>query len=200
MSKVSVKIDGDTVDRARSLLSGVPGGLSKILPRSINRALMAGRAQVSKSVRERYTVAASEVKKSLRMVRASKAEPTGEIVSQGMQLPLRAFKHSPADENTTGAARRKVRVTVRKGSTFNLERGFKWRGHVFARQPGVKSRIYFDSKGKKRKGEPIERLAGPSVPSMVESAAVKKVSLRMREVFEQRLQHEASALLNKVTK
>lgn len=200
MSKIAVRIDGASVERARTLLSGVPGGMSKVLPRAINRALTAGRAQVSKSVRERYTVAASEVKKSLRLVRARKTEPSGEIVSEGLQLPLRAFKHSPSDESTTGAARRKVRVTVRKGGTFSLDRGFKWLGHIFARQPGIKSRVYIDSKGKKRRGEPIERLAGPSVPSMVESAAAQSAALRMREVFEQRLEHEASALLQKVSK
>lgn len=200
MSKVSIKIDGGAIDRAREMLSSVQGGVDKILPRAINRALMAGRTQVSKSVRENYTVAAAEVKKSLRLTRASKSEPAGEIVSQGMQLPLRAFKHSPVDESTTGGKRRKVRVTIAKGNSFNLERGFKWRGHIFARQTtGIKSRVYFDAKGKRRRGEPIKRLAGPSVPSMVEGSA-DKVSERMREVFEQRLRHETEVLLEKIVK
>lgn len=200
MSKVSIKIDGGAIDRAREMLSSVPGGVGKILPRAINRALTAGRAQVSKSVRENYTVAAAEIKKTLHVTKASKSEPSGEIVSQGMQLPLREFKHSPADESTTGGKRRKVRVTIAKGSPFNLERGFKWRGHIFARQAaGIKSRVYFDAKGKKRRGEPIKRLAGPSVPSMLEGSA-EKVSARMHEVFERRLQHEAEVLLEKIVK
>lgn len=200
MSKVSIKIDGGVIDRAREMLSNVQGGVSKILPRAVNRALTAGRAQVSKSVRENYTVAAAEIKKTLRVTKASKSEPAGEIVSQGMQLPLRDFKHSPADESTTGNKRRKVRVTIAKGNSFNLERGFKWRGHTFARQTtGIKSRVYFDAKGKRRRGEPIKRLAGPSVPSMVEGSA-DKVSERMREVFEQRLRHETEVLLEKIVK
>ena len=201
MSKVSIKIDGGAIDRAREMLSSVPGGVGKILPRAVNRALSAGRTQVSKSVREKYTVAAAEVKKTLQVNRASQSNPSGEIVSKGMQLPLRDFKHSPTDESTTGSKRRKVRVTIAKGNTFNLERGFKWRGHIFARQAtGIKSRVCFDAKGKKRRGEPIKRLAGPSVPSMIESAAVEAVSGRMREVFEQRLQHEAEVLLEKIGK
>lgn len=200
MSKVSIKIDGGVIDRAREMLSNVQGEVSKILPRAVNRALTAGRAQVSKSVRENYTVAAAEIKKTLRVTKASKSEPAGEIVSQGMQLPLRDFKHSPADESTTGNKRRKVRVTIAKGNSFNLERGFKWRGHIFARQTtGIKSRVYFDAKGKRRRGEPIKRLAGPSVPSMVEGSA-DKVSERMREVFEQRLRHETEVLLEKIVK
>lgn len=200
MSKVSIKIDGGVIDRAREMLSNVQGEVSKILPRAVNRALTAGRAQVSKSVRENYTVAAAEIKKTLRVTKASKSEPAGEIVSQGMQLPLRDFKYSPADESTTGNKRRKVRVTIAKGNSFNLERGFKWRGHIFARQTtGIKSRVYFDAKGKRRRGEPIKRLAGPSVPSMVEGSA-DKVSERMREVFEQRLRHETEVLLEKIVK
>lgn len=201
MSKVSIKIDPDAVDEAKGLLANVPGGVDKILPRVINRALTAGQTQLSKSVREKYTVAAAEVKKSLRVTRASKASPAGEIVSKGLQLPLRSFKHRPADESTTGAKRRKVRVTIQKGNAFELARGFKWKGHIFARQnTGIKSRVYFDAKGKKRRGEPIERLAGPSVPSMVGSAAQEKVSARMQEVFEQRLQHETRVLLEKIVK
>ena len=201
MSKVSIKIDSEAIDQARGLLAKVPGGLDKILPRSINRAVNAGQAQLSKSVREKYTVAAAEVKKSLRITRANKSDPSGEIVAKGFQLPLRTFKHSPADESTTGAKRRKVRVTIQKGNSFVLERGFKWQGHVFARQnTGIKSRVYFDAKGKKRRGEPIKRLAGPSVPSMLEGDAAAKVSARMREVFEQRLQHEAIVLQEKVVK
>ena len=91
-------------------------------------------------------------------------------------------------------------MTIAKGNSFNLERGFKWRGHIFARQTtGIKSRVYFDAKGKKRRGEPIKRLAGPSVPSMVEGSA-DKVSERMREVFEQRLWHETEVLLEKIVK
>ena len=201
MSKVSIKIDGGAIDRAREMLSSVPGGVDKILPRAINRALTAGQTQVSKSVRTKYTVAAAEVKKTLRITRARKSDPSGEIVSQGMQLPLRSFKHRPADESTTGAKRKKVRVSVQKGNSFDLERGFKWRGHIFARQKtGIRSRTYFDSRGKKRKGEPIQRLAGPSVPSMIESAAVQKVAARMQEVLEMRLEHEARVLLEKVVK
>ena len=75
MSKVSIKIDGGAIDRAREMLSSVPGGVGKILPRAINRALTVGRAQVSKSVRENYTVAAAEIKKTLRVTKAFKSEP-----------------------------------------------------------------------------------------------------------------------------
>ena len=42
MSKVSIKIDGGAIDRAREMLSSVPGGVGKILPRAVNRALSAG--------------------------------------------------------------------------------------------------------------------------------------------------------------
>lgn len=72
-----------------------------------------------------------------------------------MQLPLREFKHSPTDESTTGGKRRKVRVTIAKGNPFDLERGFKWRGHIFARQTtGIKSRVYFDAKERSVEANP----------------------------------------------
>lgn len=201
MSKVFIRIDDEALEHARKSLSKVPGGLERVLVRAVNRALTAGRAQVSKSVRENYTVRSQAVKKTVTMHRASKSDPVGEIKSQGSMLPLREFKHSPKDEATTGGNRRKVRVTIRKGTSFMLARGFKWHGHVFARRDtNTKSRVSFDSRGRRRRGEPIDRLAGPSVPAMIEAAAVEKVRARMREVLEQRIEHEAKNILEKPRK
>jgi len=187
--KLTVETNG-ALERARQQLQGIPKGVEKAASRAINRALETGRTRSGRIVSEKFGIKAGTVKDSFSLQRANPGKLSGELESKGAGLPLRDFIHTPRADSTTGSERKQVRV-----QTLKLKTGFKWRGHIFIREANEpRSRVYVDSVGKRRKGEPISKRFGQSVPSMLGERS-SEVSDLMRETFEKRLDHEVEHLL-----
>lgn len=134
MSTSSIKVTSDqAIERAKKLLSEVPGGVETAMMRSINRAAQAGKTQAVKEVRARYTVKAGDVRQTLTTSKATRAKLEAEIVSRGPMLGLAAYKHSPKTDST-GANRKRVRVSVKRdGGMKPLGQAFVWHGKIMQR-------------------------------------------------------------------
>lgn len=186
--EVEVNIDTSALKRARDFLSEVPGGFEKATSRAINRALTAGQAATTLSIRKNYTVKAAEARVEIRKDKATQKKLSGGLILSGRNVPLDAFTHSPsAIAETTGKNRKQIHVAVKKGSLKPLKTGFKHKGMIRARVTD--------------KGRGIEIKYGPSVPSMLSNSdAVDFVQERMRETFDKRLSHEARLILEESSK
>jgi len=194
--KLKVETDG-ALERARQKLQGIPKGVEKAASRAINRALETGRTKSGRIVSERFGIKTGTIKNTFAVQRANPGRLAGELVSKGGGLPLRDFIHTPRTESTTGDKRKPVRVQARRGQSLQLKTGFKWRGHIFIREEKeARSRVYVDTRGRRRKGKPISKRFGQSVPSMLGEES-QQVSDLMRETFEKRLNHEVEYLLEK---
>lgn len=204
MSKlVHLDASDEAVGDASRYLVGVKNGIEKVTMRAINRSLDAGKTALSRGVRDHYTVKKSTVHETLTVKRASQTRLQGSIESRGGPLPMRDFRHSPSDLNTTGKNRKPIRVSIKRGSSERIW-GFKWqpskkvdRAHVYTRVKGAKRRAGTD--GIKR--VPIEKKFSLSVPQMSGQSGVQEaVQERVREVFEERMEHETDRLLERGAK
>lgn len=194
MSKlVRLEASDEAVEQASRYLVGVKNGIEKATMRAINRSLDAGKTALSRGIRDHYTVKKSTVHETLSVKRASLTHLQGSIESHGGPLPMREFRHSPSDLNTTGANRKAIRVTIKKGSSQRIW-GFKWQPSKNADRAHIYTRV-----GKKRL--PIEKKYSLSVPQMAGQSGIQEaVQERVRDVFEQRLEHETDRLLEKGAK
>lgn len=183
MSTSTIKLTADkAMERAQKLLSEVPSGAETALMRALNRAAQSGKSQAVKEVRARYTVKAGDIRKTLTTTKATRTNLEAEIVSRGSPLSLAAFKHTPKTD-TTGAARKRVRVAVKKeGGLKPLGQAFVWRGKIMQRI------------GKTRL--PIEKKIGPAVPSMIGNPdVVEAIEEKTQETVVKRLDHEVNRIL-----
>lgn len=173
--------DENTLQHARVMLKGLPGGYEKALARSINRALDGMRSDAVKLTRESFTVKARPLRDSITLRKAMPKDLNGEFASRGSRIGLAQFSVRPRSD-TTGRRRRRVVAEVRKGESSEVQNGFVWNRSVFRRR------------GKARL--PIERQTGPAAPEMMEDTVVlDELTDAANDRLEKRLRHETRALL-----
>ncbi len=180
---MSVKVETDGMAKAKKMLEGIPNGFEDAFRLSLNRAITSGRAVAVKETRSRYTVGAKDVRQTITLQRASKSNLDAGFVSRGARLKLSAYAHKPS-EDTTGSNRKQVKVTMQKGQTFAVDKGFVYKKRIFARK--------YDTP------YPVEMQFGRAVPRILDDdQIVDKVNQTMHETVEKRLEHETLRILEK---
>lgn len=195
MKSKSIRITADKAfDRAKKLLSEVPGGVETALMRALNRAAQSGKAQAVREVRARYTAKAGAIRETLTNTRATLTNLEAEIVSRGSPLNLADFKHTPRTD-TTGAARKRVRVSVKKeGGLKPLGQAFVFNGQIFSRTG--KFIVATRGRHKDKRVEQVEKKIAPSVPSMIGNPeVVEAIEEKTQETVIKRLDHEVNRIL-----
>lgn len=173
--------DGHSLERVALVLSHIPKGVEKASRDALRRSLSAGGTVAKKEAKQIYAVRKSgDISGSLTQTVKGLS---GELVSKGRALPLSHFKFSP--KSSSGKNNRKpIRVTVKNGATKSMRTAFAYNGQIFTR---VGSSRY-----------PIQKRFTVSAPQMIENEAVRtKVSERIEEVYESRLNHMVEYLLAK---
>ncbi len=184
MSEPAIKVTGigGAVQKASSLLSSIPDGTAKAVMRALNRAATQGRTAAVKAIREDYAVKAGPVRRSFRIKKANLSSLEATIEGRGGNLPLANYRLSPRGD-TTGAARKQVRVAVKNTGMKRLGASFIHKGRVLQRL-GTRSL-------------PVREVYGPAVPIIAGSGGVvDAVRDKMRQSFIDRLDHEANFLLS----
>lgn len=183
---VSIEIKSDAIEKAQKYLAGVPKGFETAMSRSLNRALQEGRTAAVRETTKQYTVKARDVRPTFKMQRASRGNLEASLESKGGRLPLSTFTHRPTTD-TTGANRRQVRVSVKKGGLKPLGQAFVHNGRILQRLG--------------RTSYPVQQKFGPSIPSMLDNdEVVDKVVETMGKSVEKRLEHEVGRLLDGAVK
>jgi hypothetical protein len=177
-----LEIDGKSLERAKELLDGVPGGIQKAMTRALNRALQEGRTEGVRSVTREYTVKAKTVRPTFKMKKASATRLEASLDSSGSNIPLEEYAHRP-NSDTTGKKRKPVKVGVKKGGLKPLGQGFIWNGKVMRRRE--KARL------------PIDRTYGPAVPVVLNNdKVVDNIVDKMSDSVDKRLAHETERILS----
>lgn len=175
---------GDALEKAQKRLSGIPNGFQKAFVSASNRAVQSGRAAAAREIRRDYTLKASSITKTFKTTKMKAGSLQAELTSVGRRVPLSSMKHSPRDEETTGANRKQIRVEVKKGHKVALQTGFKHKNQIFIRLG--------------QKPYPIKHLSTVSVPEMLDQEERREaVEEAMTSTIEKRLEHETLRLLNK---
>lgn len=175
------------IENAREVLADVPNGMQTALMRSYNRALITGRKVASKAITNEYTLKARDAKGTFHMQKATRQKLFAELGSKGENLPLSKFAYKPK-KDTTGSARKPVRVSVKKGTGFTkLGDAFVHQGRVFKRLGAPRSPMR----------KPLEMQFGPSVPGALKSDKARETVMEaMSDTVEKRLEHETQRLLD----
>lgn len=189
MRQFKIYADKGMLERAQQALGSIPKSFPKALARAVNRSLQAGRTEAVKASTKRYTLKARDVREASKIRRATAKKPEGSLNLSGSNLPLRAFAHSPKDENTTGANRKPIFVTRERGRREPYPKAFKWRGHIFERT-GIRKKTAKNPKVH-------ETIAKPTTLSVVAAVGTQAglVRDRMLETLESRLDHEVQVFL-----
>lgn len=152
----------------------------KAIANAINRSLITMRKESSKAIRESYTAKASDIKKTIRLEKASKSNLEGTFYSSGTKISASHFKITPKTD-TTGLNKKAVKVEIKKGSKYTVSRGFNWNSNLFRRKGNARL--------------PIKKEMGPSVPQMLENEDVlDSITQKAHETLEKRLAHEYERL------
>lgn len=178
---ITIKVDH--AEQLERLFSIAPKEAKIIMWRALNRAATAARTRASVSVRSRYIVKASDVKKRIKIRKATAANLSAQLRASGPVTPLMKFDVTPKFPDAMP-----VRARVLKGSGRKpIQSGFVTRTNngfvnVFTR---VGQRRY-----------PIKSRYGPSIPQMIgHEEPLEDITQRAQEILDKRLEHELSRLL-----
>lgn len=180
-----IEINSEAIERAQTMLAGVPKGAERAFSNAINRAVTYSKTKAFKEVRKVYTVKQSDLnsKTSTKVQKASTGNLAGYVSFSGAKLPLYKFQVTP---KAPGKGK-KVRAAVMKGggATFdsafiaNLGSGMG----VFER---ITSRRY-----------PTEEIMGLSAGQMVQNEVIiEQLTKEAQEKVDERLKHEIDRILN----
>lgn len=176
-----------TIDRTINLLAGIAHGAEKAIGSAVKRAATSGIAYASKRVREEYLISSSDFKKYTKTKRRIVTDRNGTTVDielRGYHIPLYKFD-TKVDKNGVVSARVK-----RSSSRAILD-------HVFKQEVGKYSHIgIFERVSDERM--PITEKFGPSVPQMMayNDDLEQDIGDHIREKFDERIEHEITAVLN----
>ena len=178
-------IGRDSIDRVTKLMTGIPGGAKKAISSALKRAATSGEAHAAKVVASEYYISAGTFKAetiSSKKVISDGDGTTIELRYFGRPIPLAKFKVSVGGDG-------RVRANVkRSGGGGDFDR-------IFQSSVGSHAGL-FERVGESRL--PIEEKFGPSTPGMMHANEViaQEISEKVRETFEQRLEHEMLRIMN----
>jgi hypothetical protein len=175
----------ESIDRVTKLLSGIPGGIQKAIYQSMKRAATAGEAHAAKVISSEYYISSGTFKAettSHKKVISDGEGTTVELRYFGRPIPLAKFKVSVGADG-------RVRANVkRSGGGGDFDR-------IFQSSVGSHAGL-FERVGESRL--PIREVFGPSTPGMMHAneTVAEEISEKVRETFEQRLEHEMLRIMN----
>jgi hypothetical protein len=167
MISISLSIDEAQLRFVRDSLTHMPNAAKKAIARAVNRAVEGARTDAVKAVCAEYAIRPTDVRKTIRIIRATQDKPEAQIISTGRPVPLVKFKalpKKPPAKGTPVKRRRIVIAGVKFGSAKAMPHSFvaeMKNGHIgiYSRKPGA---------GR----NPIEQHYGPSSPQMIGNTAV----------------------------
>lgn len=169
-------------EELEELFGATPRQARIVFWRAINRAATAGKTRASVNIRKEYVIKAEDIKKRIKIRKATANTLSAQIRASGPVTPLMKFDVTPAFPDAM-----QVRARVKKGSRKPIQNGFVVRmsnGHV-----NVFTRV-----GSSR--FPIRGRYGPSVAQMMgKDKNVDDIQDRIQEVLDKRLEHELDRLL-----
>lgn len=175
------------IEKAQKLLAGISYGAEKAIGSAIKRAALSGETYAARAINKFYFVKVSDFKHYTKRKRRISETTDGtsiDIMFYGRHIPLMKFKTSIGSDGL-------VKTQVRRDSTSQEL------SHVFVQTVGKnKYTGLFERVTTKR--YPIEGKYGPSVPQMMSANddVSQAIGDKVRETFDQRIDHEILAVLN----
>ncbi len=174
------------ISRAYALLAGIPHAADKAIGSAIKRAATSGESFAAQAIGKYYYVKAGDFKhytKSKRRIITSAGETNVDIEFRGRHIPLLKFQSRIGND---GLVHAKVKRST-SGSALK---------NVFRQKVGNSHYGLFERVGESR--YPIEEKFGPSTPQMMSANddVAQEIGDKVRDTFDNRIEHEILALMN----
>lgn len=180
MIQLDIKVDARD---ARVFLRSAQTGVAKATARALNKTMTPVRAEAARRLQEQRNLPISQIKKAMRVVRATPQYLASTLVVSGRPISIRHFANHGKRGVTVKIERSGKRTLLRRGSIKAFVNP-KWRPGVFIR------------KGKSRL--PIE--AWPPVPGLPRVLVQDRIMAALRsvvvDVFPKRMREELHYELN----
>jgi hypothetical protein len=165
--------------------------------RAINHTLAKGRTASNRKIRETFTITAADVRKNIRVLKATSTKLVGYVGAEGAPIPIRRFKYRPTAKG--------VNVEIRKGQTKHIRSAFVQTMPngvvgVFARGRYQGKEFGFRSKRVRKKGNDLEinQLTSISTPFAFKAEEVlSAVNDTLVSSIPDRIVHELKRMRNK---
>lgn len=189
---IKLTLDVDKVHLAENLLADSPKQLRIAASQAINRTITTIRSKASVIIRERYTIAAKNIKPAINIKRAMKSSLEGAVIGRSSPLPLSAFKLTPNPEKVisslragkTGMRGKVIRVQVLKGKGSTPVKGLFIQKSSRSNYAGLMLRYL-------KTAYPLRIPYGPSIPQMLgNELTIEKLVPLAEETLNKRFLHE----------
>ena len=183
--RLFVTADEKMIADVQKRLEEFPNKAPNAIRSALNRGVTNMNSNARKEVRKDYNIKAGDISPTLKVFRAAGSNLSASVNSKGGVIPLDRFKVTPRTINPNRKS--PIKAAVKKGAAKSLGSGFMADVNgpkVFRRQSTARL--------------PIQRLFGPSVPSMLGNEKTREeIQKQGQETFEKRLEHEITRILNK---
>ncbi len=214
MSRVTLEVaGGEALQRAETLLRGIPGGVDAAVRAAMSKAVSRVRTASVDAIQEQYDIAASDIRANRAIksrYRTGRGGVEATVVFSGKRIPLHryggAYPKFPTQD--VGAGKKPVMV---KGVWTRQYQGVAARGHQFKATPATQFLEAFVARMKsghigifERTGgvtaegsDEIRELMGSSVPQMIGHENVaRKLAEDAYSTFEKNLDAAVLRILN----
>lgn len=166
-----IKVSG--IEDVEKRLGNMKAKAPQVLSRAMNRAITNSKKNMAKETSSKYFITSGEVRKTVKVLKASSSRLKAAAISSGEGIALSKFKVNPGSP---------VRYRGKSRSPKVYKAGVEKSGGVKALDKNPKAFIAIMKSGHKgvfeRTSEeslPLKQLYGPSVPQMVKNDKVMKV-------------------------
>lgn len=191
---MSITVTADNLREAQRALRSTPKDVNTVLSRAVNEAVRHAKVGMSKTVRGRYKVPASDVKSSAKSKSATKDNPVSVITVSGLRLGFvgaggsKRFPRSPAEPNPARPPKAYKIQIMTEGGLKPVPQGF------LSYAKGTLG--FFKRTGKGR--YPVVRLTAPAIPEMVGNRNVYEIIEKDAAAYlNERFRHQLQYLLEK---
>ncbi len=191
---IKIKIDYGQSKKAQAIVEKMTQYGNKSVNfafmRAVNRTAAGVKTDISRNIRDKYFIKASDIKQSISLKRAFVGKNSvAEIKSKGKAIPLYFFQVTPK-QRTKPRPKIGVAARVKKGGSKK-----KIPGSFIAHSRG-RTGVYI-RKGKER--IPIKQLYGPSIPQMIGNPQIiEKIEKGAINRLEKNLEHELNRFFKKI--
>lgn len=198
---------GEAIDRAQSLLSGLPGGIERAVKSAMPRAVAEVRKESVNAIQQKFDISAANLRtnQNVKVQYIMGEGITANITFNGKKIPLYRYNRTSPKIPTTD--RNKLVNAVISGHWRKVHPGKAAAGHQFkSTSPTIFDNAFIARMQSGHVGiferisdnsSKITEKMGSSVPQMLMHKEVQEeIAKKASEKFEERMDHEILRILN----
>lgn len=208
---INCDFGAEAVDRAKKLLTGIPGGINKAVKNAMPRAASALRGGTTRAIQQKYDISAANLRTNdnAKINYTYENGVTAHIRFNGKKIPLYRYNGTTPRQPSVNSG--KTVIAIIGGNPKPVHPGVAPYAHQFKSSSPKKFNDAFIAKMSsghigifERTGgvtaggsDQIKEIQGSSIPQMLGNKEIQKGLAKTAEKkFEERMDHEVLRLLN----